>query len=267
MTASCTCPTPGAWSTRSTCAPARRGDIVWKMDPGQEKIDRNRGVALWGNLVISVIGGDGRVIATDRTPARSCGTRTCDDQPRSHAQRGAAGAQGRDHRRRLRRRRRRARLGRRARAGDRRTCSGRPIRSRRPASPAARPGRTRTMPGRPAAAPSTSPAPTIPTPTSPIGAPAIRRRNTIRPIVPATISITNSALALDAATGKIAGIHQYTPNDTMDYDETGTHILIDGKVDGEDRKLLTHAGPQRLLLRIRPPQTASSSRRPNTCRP
>ena len=42
------------------------GRIVWKMDPGQEKPDRNRGVALWGNLVISVTGLDGRVIATDR---------------------------------------------------------------------------------------------------------------------------------------------------------------------------------------------------------
>src|SRR5579872_6585563 len=31
-------------------------------------------------------------------------------------------------------------------------------------------------------------------------------------------------------------------NDTMDYDETGTHILIDGKFNGENRKLLTHAG-------------------------
>jgi alcohol dehydrogenase (cytochrome c) len=28
----------------------------------------------------------------------------------------------------------------------------------------------------------------------------------------------------------------------MDYDETGTHILIDTKVNGEDRKLVTHAG-------------------------
>jgi alcohol dehydrogenase (cytochrome c) len=53
---------------------------------------------------------------------------------------------------------------------------------------------------------------------------------------------TNSALAIDAATGKIRWYHQYTPNDTMDYDETGTHILIDGKVAGEDRKLLAHAG-------------------------
>jgi len=42
------------------------GRILWKMDPGQQKPDRNRGVALWGNLVISVAGLDGRVIATDK---------------------------------------------------------------------------------------------------------------------------------------------------------------------------------------------------------
>src|SRR6266436_3246647 len=39
-----------------------QGRILWKMDPGQQKPDRNRGVALWGNLVISVAGLDGRVI-------------------------------------------------------------------------------------------------------------------------------------------------------------------------------------------------------------
>src|SRR5436853_1130574 len=43
----------------------KSGRIVWKMDPGQERLDRNRGVALWGNLVISVTSYDGRVIATD----------------------------------------------------------------------------------------------------------------------------------------------------------------------------------------------------------
>jgi alcohol dehydrogenase (cytochrome c) len=37
------------------------GRILWKMDPGQEKLDRNRGVALWGNLVISVTSYDGRL--------------------------------------------------------------------------------------------------------------------------------------------------------------------------------------------------------------
>jgi alcohol dehydrogenase (cytochrome c) len=42
------------------------GRIVWKMDPGTQKPDRNRGVALWGNFVVSVTGLDGRVIATDK---------------------------------------------------------------------------------------------------------------------------------------------------------------------------------------------------------
>jgi alcohol dehydrogenase (cytochrome c) len=42
-----------------------QGKIVWKMDPGQQKPDRNRGVALWGDMVISVTGYDGRIIATN----------------------------------------------------------------------------------------------------------------------------------------------------------------------------------------------------------
>ena len=98
------------------------------------------------------------------------------------------------------------------------------------------------MPGRPAAARSTSPAPTIPTPTSPIGARAIRCPVTTRPTVPATISTPTALLAIDAATGKIKWHFQYTPNDNRDYDETGTHILIDTKVNGEDRKIVSHAG-------------------------
>jgi len=36
--------------------PGRQGQVLWKMDPGQQKPDRNRRVALWGNLVISVTG-------------------------------------------------------------------------------------------------------------------------------------------------------------------------------------------------------------------
>jgi alcohol dehydrogenase (cytochrome c) len=36
------------------------------MDPGLANQDRNRGAALWGNLVISVTGYAGRVIATDK---------------------------------------------------------------------------------------------------------------------------------------------------------------------------------------------------------
>ena len=47
------------------------------------------------------------------------------------------------------------------------------------------------------------------------------------------------------ASGKIAWFHQYTPNDNRDYDETGAHVLIDTKVNGEDRKILAHAARNR----------------------
>src|SRR6266849_10224180 len=57
------------------------GRILWKMDPGQEKIDRNRGVALWGNLVVSVTSHDGRVIATDKETGKIVWDKNLRDQP------------------------------------------------------------------------------------------------------------------------------------------------------------------------------------------
>src|SRR6202140_4534214 len=57
------------------------GRILWKMDPGQQKPDRNRGVALWGNLVISVAGYDARVIATDKESGQVVWDKKLGDQP------------------------------------------------------------------------------------------------------------------------------------------------------------------------------------------
>src|ERR1700722_13823796 len=57
------------------------GRIVWKMDPGQERLDRNRGVALWGNLVISITSYDGRVIATDKDTGKVVWDKNLRDQP------------------------------------------------------------------------------------------------------------------------------------------------------------------------------------------
>ena len=34
---------------------------------------------------------------------------------------------------------------------------------------------------------------------------------------------------------------QYTPGDMWDYDEAGTHILIDGQINGETHTLITHS--------------------------
>src|SRR5215467_6187999 len=45
----------------------KAGRILWRMDPGQEKLPlANRGAALWGNLVVTVANYPARVIATDK---------------------------------------------------------------------------------------------------------------------------------------------------------------------------------------------------------
>jgi len=53
---------------------------------------------------------------------------------------------------------------------------------------------------------------------------------------------TNSAVAIDINTGKLAWHYQYTPNDSWDYDEVGVHMLYDTVVNGERRKVVSHFG-------------------------
>ena len=211
------------------------------MDPGQAKHDRNRGVALWNNLVISVTSIDG---ARDRDRQGDRQDRLGQEpaRPAGHVHhRGAARAQGRDHRRRLRRRPRPAQLGRGARSQDRQ------IRWKTYSIPApGEPGSEtwkdkhnawQTGGGAFYVTGSYDPATNLtywgsgnPVP----GYDAAYR--------PGDNLYTSSAIAFDAASGKITWWHQYTPNDNRDYDETGTHILIDTKVNGEDRKIVSHAG-------------------------
>ena len=42
------------------------GRIVWRMDPKQDRQQRNRGAALWGNLVITGAGIAPRIVATNK---------------------------------------------------------------------------------------------------------------------------------------------------------------------------------------------------------
>ncbi|MCC6983297.1 MAG: PQQ-binding-like beta-propeller repeat protein [Bauldia sp.] len=56
---------------------------------------------------------------------------------------------------------------------------------------------------------------------------------------------SNSAMALDRATGDLAWYFQYTPNESWDYDEQGVHMLIDAPFSGPDipeanRKMVLH---------------------------
>src|SRR5262249_23913956 len=58
------------------------GRIVWRMDPGQEKLPlSNRGAALWGNLVLSVANYPARVIATNKDTGKMAWETNLHDQP------------------------------------------------------------------------------------------------------------------------------------------------------------------------------------------
>src|SRR5438045_7755742 len=49
------------------------------------------------------------------------------------------------------------------------------------------------------------------------------------------------AISWDPETGGMNWYFQYTPGDMWDYDEIGTHIMIDTDVAGQPRKLLSHS--------------------------
>ncbi len=61
---------------------------------------------------------------------------------------------------------------------------------------------------------------------------------------------TDLSLALDADTGKLKWYFQYTPGDYHDYDEVGPQLLMDVKVNGEDRKVLSHFGRNGLFYSL-----------------
>jgi alcohol dehydrogenase (cytochrome c) len=219
----------------------KSGRIVWKMDPGQEKLDRNRGVALWNNLVISVASIDSRVIATDKDTGKIVWDKNLRDSPDMFitaaplalADKIIIGASGGDR-------------GVRNWIASLDPKTGNLLWKTHSIPGPGEPGHEtwkdknnawETGGGAFYVTGSYDPQSNLtywgsgnPVP----GYDAQRR--------PGDHLYTPSAIAFDAASGKISWWHQYTPNDNRDYDETGTHILIDTKVNGEDRKIVSHAG-------------------------
>ncbi len=108
------------------------GRIVWRMDPKQERQLRNRGAALWGNLVITGAGiSPPRIIATNKETGKVVWETSFPDTPEVTFTSAALPIKRRPA-----------------------SWCGASSRFRRPASPAARPGRAIPTRGRPAAAPS-----------------------------------------------------------------------------------------------------------------
>ena len=218
-----------------------QGRILWKMDPGQEKYGRIRGVALWGNLVISTTGKDGRVIATDKDSGKIVWDKNLNDQPEVELSSAPlalkddiiVGASGGDQ-------------------GvrdwivslDPKTGN---VKWKTFAIPAPGEPGSETWKDRNNAWQTGGGAFYVTGSYDPqtnltywgSGNPVPGYDASYRP---GDNLFTNSAIAFNVANGKMEWYFQYTPNDSRDYDETGTHILIDTKVNGEDRKIVTHPG-------------------------
>ena len=216
------------------------GRIVWRMDPKQEQQRQSRGAALWGNFVITAANSPGRVIATNKETGKIAWETTFPEiesvvittAPLAIKDKIIVGAAN----------------------------SGAGIRDWIAALDAMTGKRvwlkyTVPAPGEPGSdtwkggnnAWQTGGAAVWVTGTYDVetnqtiwgtGNPVPMFDPTYRP---GDNLYTNSAISYDPDTGKMNWYFQYTPGDQWDFDEAGTHILINAEVAGQPRKLITHS--------------------------
>jgi alcohol dehydrogenase (cytochrome c) len=217
------------------------GRIVWRMDPKQEKQATNRGAALWGNLVISPANWPARIVATDKDTGKVVWeTNVSFDQlqlritaaPLPIKDKIVIGASGGDS-------------GVRDWVAALDAATGKVL-WRKFTIPA---------PGEPGSETWKSANNSWQT-----GGAAVWVTGTYDPATNQTIwgtgnpvpmfdptyrpgdnLYTNSAISWDPETGNMNWYFQFTPGDMWDYDEVGTHIMIEGTIGGEPRQLLTHS--------------------------
>src|SRR5258707_3385405 len=216
------------------------GRIVWRMDPKQDRQVANRGAALWGNLVISPASGPARIIAADKSTGKVVWETNVSD-------------------------------------AERITITGAPLPIRDKIIIGASGGDAGARDWMAALDAATGKLLwrkyTIPAPGEPgsetwkdknnawrTGGGAVWEIGTYRPtsnqtlwgvgnpvpmmdarLRPGDNLFTNSVVSWDPDSGKMNWYFQYTPGDMWDYDEVGTHILIDRTVNGQPRKLVTHS--------------------------
>jgi alcohol dehydrogenase (cytochrome c) len=219
------------------------GRIVWRMDPKQDRQMRTRGAALWGNLVITGAGGFGnapRILATDKETGKVVWESSFQDTPdvtftaaplaiKDKIIVGAAnGDQGvRDWI-----------AGLDAKTGKRLWLDFTVPAPGEPGSETWKDKNNAWQTGGGAVWVTGTYDPATNQTIWGTGNPVPMFDPTYRP---GDNLFTNSAISYDPDTGKMNWYFQFTPGDMWDYDEVGTHILIDGQVGGQARKLITHS--------------------------
>jgi len=217
------------------------GRIVWRMDPKQERQLRNRGAALWGNLVITGAGiSPPRIIATNKETGKVVWETSFPDTPdvtfTSAALPikdkliigGANGDQGvRDW------------------IGALDAATGKLVWRKFTIPAPGEPG-SETWKGNTNAWQTGGGAVWVTGTYDPDTNQTIWGTGNPVPMFdpfhrPGDNLYTNSAISWDPDTGKMNWYFQFTPGDMWDYDEAGTHIMIDGNVAGQARKLITHS--------------------------
>ncbi len=217
-----------------------RGRIVWRMDPGQEKLPQaNRGVALWGNLVVSVANGPARVIATSKDTGRVVWETNVHDQPdlqltaaplavKDKIMVGAAGGD----------------MGVRDWLAALDAATGKLVWRKYVIPAPGEPG-SNTWKDKNNAWQTGGGAIWVTGAYDVDNDQAIWGIGNPSPMFDATYRpgdnlFTNSAVSWNPDTGAMLWHFQYTPGDMWNYDEVGAHILIDATINGEKRTLLTH---------------------------
>jgi len=219
------------------------GRIVWRMDPKQDRQMRSRGAALWGNLVITGAGGFGnspRIIATDKESGKVVWETSFSDTPdvtftaaplaiKNKLIVGAAnGDQGvRDW------------------IAGLDAATGKLVWRKFTIPAPGEPG-SETWKGNTNAWQTGGGAVWVTGTYDPATNQTIWGTGNPVPMFDPTYRpgdnlYTNSAISYDPDTGNMNWYFQFTPGDMWDYDEVGTHILIDGNVAGQARKLITHS--------------------------
>jgi alcohol dehydrogenase (cytochrome c) len=219
----------------------KAGRIVWRMDPGQEKIDAaNRGAALWGGFVVTIANHPSRMIATDKETGKvAWETNLSDGQqelrfsaaPLAVKDKIILGASG----------------------GDRGVhdfiaavdaATGKLVWRNYVIPAPGEPG-SETWKDKNNAWQTGGGAMWV-TGSYDVDSNQVLWGNPV-PMFnpydrPGNNLYTNSLISWDPDSGKMNWYFQYTPGDMWDYDEAGTHILIDGEVAGQARKLIAHSG-------------------------